>query len=100
MSQLNDAFTLECSFCGTACTLSSHLRISTPACRPPPARLGDIEPRRTGRLGSWRTSYSFQNPERIRQNSIYNALERSGKYYANGCLIVIKRAVSIFLMKM
>lgn len=72
----NIAFTLECSFCGTAGTLSSRPRISTPACRPPRARLGDIGTRRTGRPGSWHTSYSYQNPGSKSKKTMFTTLFR------------------------
>lgn len=63
----NNAFTLGCSFCGRAGTLSSHLRISTPVCHPPLARLVDSETHRTVHPGSWHTLYSFQNPDSEKQ---------------------------------
>lgn len=72
------AFTLECSFCGIAGRLSWCLRTSTPACRPPPARLGDSETRRTAHPGSWHTLYSLQSPGRMQTREagdVYGSLE-------------------------
>lgn len=85
------AFTLECSFCGTVGTLSSHPRTSTPACRPLPARLGDIETRRTAHPGSWHTLYSLQSPGRMQREAgdVYNSLEERRRLCKLHCLIVI-----------
>lgn len=85
------AFTLECSFCGTVGTLSSHPRTSTPACRPLPARLGDIEARRRVHPGSWHTLYSSKSPGRMQKKAgdVYNSLEERRRLCKQHCLIVI-----------